>query len=275
MTNRPHPGPSAKRPAAIDVALALTDSPAGQLAWNSELFMGWGGENVDNVERDWFLTRVSIFWFTATAGSAAPMYLTTCKHRGPPVRVSRMSTRASWAVRCQDGRSTDALVGATVSEADAEYDLVFSTEFPAVMRAVYLVVHDVDRAEDITQDAFVRLLRHWKKVSRYDRPGAWVRRVAINLAISSARREGRRRIIERPTAPPPEQPVGDADVLRAIRSLSPMQRAAVVLFYLEDRPVSEVAHVLGCAQSTARVHLHRARRRLAEILGEEVPQDAP
>jgi pimeloyl-ACP methyl ester carboxylesterase len=57
------------------LAYALTDSPAGQLAWNSELFMGWGGENVGNVDRDRFLTHVSIFWFTATAGSSARMYL--------------------------------------------------------------------------------------------------------------------------------------------------------------------------------------------------------
>ncbi len=57
------------------LAFALTDSPAGQLAWNSELFMGWDGENVDNVDRDRFLTHVSIFWFTTTAGSAARMYL--------------------------------------------------------------------------------------------------------------------------------------------------------------------------------------------------------
>ena len=53
------------------LAYALTDSPAGQLACNSELFMGFGGENVGNVHRDRFLTHVSIFWFTSTAGSAA------------------------------------------------------------------------------------------------------------------------------------------------------------------------------------------------------------
>ncbi len=61
------------------LAFALTDSPAGQLAWNSELFMGWAGENVDNVDRDRFLTHVSIFWFTTTAGSAARMYLEDAK----------------------------------------------------------------------------------------------------------------------------------------------------------------------------------------------------
>jgi epoxide hydrolase len=56
------------------VAYGLTDSPAGQLAWNSELFMGFGGENVHNVDRDRFLTHVTIFWVTATAGSSARQY---------------------------------------------------------------------------------------------------------------------------------------------------------------------------------------------------------
>jgi hypothetical protein len=60
-----------------------------------------------------------------------------------------------------------------VADADLQFDWLFADEFPAVMRAVYLIVHDLGRAEDITQDAFVQLLRHWKKVSRYDRPGAW------------------------------------------------------------------------------------------------------
>jgi DNA-directed RNA polymerase specialized sigma24 family protein len=76
---------------------------------------------------------------------------------------------------------------ALVGDADLEFDWLFAEEFPAVMRSVYLIVHDLDRAEDITQDAFVQLLRHWKKVSRYDRPGAWVRRVAIRLAVQAAR----------------------------------------------------------------------------------------
>jgi epoxide hydrolase len=61
------------------LAYGLTDSPAGQLAWNSELFMGFGGENVGNVDRDRFLTHVSIFWFTATAGSSARQYLEDAK----------------------------------------------------------------------------------------------------------------------------------------------------------------------------------------------------
>ncbi|HVH54132.1 MAG TPA: epoxide hydrolase [Actinomycetota bacterium] len=56
------------------LSYALTDSPAGQLAWNSELFMGFRGENANNVDRDRFLTHVTIFWVTATAGSSARQY---------------------------------------------------------------------------------------------------------------------------------------------------------------------------------------------------------
>jgi RNA polymerase sigma factor (sigma-70 family) len=161
------------------------------------------------------------------------------------------------------------------SETDAEYDLLFTIEFPAVMRTVYLILHDLDRAEDVVQDAFVQLLKHWKKVSRYDRPGAWVRRVAIRLAMDSMQRERMRSLLERKVEPPRMPIPADVDVLRAIRDLSGMQRAAVVLFYFEDRPLAEVADMLGCTESTARVHLHRARKRLAEILGEEVTQDVP
>ena len=69
----------------------------------------------------------------------------------------------------------------------------------------------------------------------------------------------------------------DVDLARAVASLPAQQRAAVALFYLEDRPVDEVAHLLGVSASTAKQHLHRARIRLAEVLAEDkegVPGDA-
>ncbi len=61
------------------LAYALTDSPAGQLAWNTELFAGFGGEAAEYLDRDRFLTHVSIFWFTATAGSSAREYYEDAK----------------------------------------------------------------------------------------------------------------------------------------------------------------------------------------------------
>jgi RNA polymerase sigma-70 factor (ECF subfamily) len=163
--------------------------------------------------------------------------------------------------------------GAWVSDADAEYNLLFSVEFPAVMRTVYLMLHDLEWAEDIAQDAFVQLLKHWRKVARYERPGAWVRRVAIRLAVEALRRERLRSVLELETEPTIWPQPADVDVIRAIKELPGMQRAAIVLFYFEDRPLAEISDILGCAESTARVHLHRARKHLADVLGEEVSQD--
>jgi len=158
-------------------------------------------------------------------------------------------------------------------DAEAEFTAFFRVEFARVLRTVRFVVGDPGRAEEITQDAFVQLLDHWPKVSGYERPEAWVRRVAIRMAGRAARRERMARLLDSTfgtAEPTSEMPEGDSDVVAAVRQLPPGQRTAVVLFYFEDRPVVEVAELLGCSPATARVHLHRARRRLAALLGEVV-----
>jgi RNA polymerase sigma-70 factor (ECF subfamily) len=153
-----------------------------------------------------------------------------------------------------------------------EFTWLFTREYRSIVKSADLVLHDHARAEEITQDAFVRLLQHWNRVSRYDRPGAWVRRVAIRLATREASRERRRPRVERVGNSSTSQPHGvrDIDLWNAVRTLPPRQRAVVALYYLEDMSVSEVADIVGCSQSTVSVHLHRARHRLAEIVGEEV-----
>jgi RNA polymerase sigma-70 factor (ECF subfamily) len=165
------------------------------------------------------------------------------------------------------------LVGAVpieaMDDAQAEYTWFFRTEFRAVVQTAYLVLHDRHRAEDVAQEAFTQLLLHWKKVSRYERPDAWVRRVAIRLAARQAKRERRRGEIERDERPDATIAPQDVDLMRALRQLPPQQRAAVALYYFEDRPTAEVAHILGVSESTATVHLHKARKRLADVLGEE------
>jgi epoxide hydrolase len=86
------------------LAYGLTDSPAGQLAWNSELFMGFGGENVDNVDRDRFLTHVTLYWLTATAGSSARQYFEDAR-TGAGYREVPNSTPTGVAVFPNDFRS--------------------------------------------------------------------------------------------------------------------------------------------------------------------------
>jgi RNA polymerase sigma-70 factor (ECF subfamily) len=161
-----------------------------------------------------------------------------------------------------------------VSDADEEYEWFFRSEFPAVLRTVFLILHDRGRSEDVTQEAFIQLLVHWRKVSRYERPEAWVRRVAIRQAIRALRRERVRALLEREAANGAGPDVPDLDLARAVQLLPVMQRSAIVLFYFEDRPVTEIAFILGISEGTVKVHLHRARRRLAELLGEEVDENA-
>lgn len=156
-----------------------------------------------------------------------------------------------------------------------EFTSLFKREYRAVVWSANYVLHDYASAEEVTQDAFVRLLENWRKVSRYDRPGAWVRRVALRLAVRAAKRQSHVVGLDLawPTAVVEQTPI-DVDLIAAIRRLPPQQRAAVALHYVEDLPVHEVATILGCSTSTASVHLHRARARLGQLLGEEVRSNA-
>jgi RNA polymerase sigma-70 factor (ECF subfamily) len=151
-----------------------------------------------------------------------------------------------------------------------DYAAFYRAEFPQVVRTSYLVVHDRERAEEIAQEAFIQLLVHWAKVSKYEQPGAWVRRVALRIASRSARRERLRPSVEQGAQPAPDFAPQDLDLMNAIKQLPARQRAVVALFYFEDRPLAEVANILGCSHGTAKVHVFNARRRLAELLQEEL-----
>lgn len=178
----------------------------------------------------------------------------------------------------------DALRRRTGAEDDQEsFAWFFTSEYPQVVRLLTVVVGDPAAAEDVAQEAFVRLHRHWARISRYESPEAWVRRVALNQAFSWRRRERRRREGEERA---PEWASGsgstasselqdDSDqVLRAVHRLAPRDRALVGLYHLEDRPLGEVAAVLGLSPNAAKVALHRARKRLALLLTEPADEGA-
>jgi len=177
---------------------------------------------------------------------------------------------SAWRVDSEETLHFTRAQGQPVRSED-EYAAFYRAEFAHVVRTSYLIVHDRQRAEEVAQEAFIQLLAHWSKVSKYQQPGAWVRRVAIRIASRSARRERLRPALERGTDPAPVFAPQDIDLLNAVKQLPTRQRAAVALFYFEDRPLPEVADILGCSHSAAKVHVFNARRRLAELLGEEVP----
>ncbi len=157
-----------------------------------------------------------------------------------------------------------------------EFEWIFRSSYTSVLRTTSLILHDRGRAEEVTQDAFLRLCERWRSVEAVEHPEAWVRRVAVRAAVRTAKQTRLRSAAASDDERPWWDDLPDVDLARAVAALAPQQRAAVALFYLDDLPVEEVAHHLGVSASTVKQHLFRARTRLAAILSEtvEVTRDA-
>ncbi|HVM02180.1 MAG TPA: sigma-70 family RNA polymerase sigma factor [Acidimicrobiales bacterium] len=154
------------------------------------------------------------------------------------------------------------------------FEELYRRELAAVVALAYVLSGSRTAAEELAQEAFLAAHRSWDRIGRYDDPAAWVRRVCANRAVSVVRRRasearalvrlGARRAV------PDELPADSAEFWRAVRRLPRRQAQVVALHYLEDRPVDEVAAILGVAGGTVKAHLHRARRALARELGCQV-----
>lgn len=189
------------------------------------------------------------------------------------------NTSSSRYVHAADpGGQTDPPAGGEVLDtgSPADFRELFVRAYPGLVRTVSHVVQDRTVAEDVVQDAFIELLRRWRRLSAYERPDLWVRRVAIRKAQRELARQARRRGLERVAGADrsrtnnTESPdTRRAEVLATVRTLAPKQRAVVALFYLEDRPMEEIADLVGCSVSSGWSQLHTARKRLATLLGEE------
>lgn len=154
-----------------------------------------------------------------------------------------------------------------VQTSPLDFDAFFLAERPRVVALVFALSGDRGHAEDIAQEALLRAYRRWGTVGAYDRPGAWVRRVALNLATSARRRRrSERRAVERVAARPPAAvlDLSTTEFWAMVRTLPRQQAVAVALHYLEDERVADIALVLGCAEGTAKAHLYQARAALAE-----------
>lgn len=148
------------------------------------------------------------------------------------------------------------------------FDAFYAVEHKHVVRIVFALCGSWTVAEEVTQEALLKALRRWEQVQHMDRPDAWVRRVACNLATSRFRRlsiEARAWLRWRSRQVGDDAEQLDPDLGRfweAVRLLPARQAQAVALFYADDLPVADVAQVMDCAQGTVKAHLHAARERL-------------
>ncbi len=154
--------------------------------------------------------------------------------------------------------------------ADTSFEGFYRRYFPrAVALAHALAGSRV--AEDIAQEALWATFKRWDEL---EAPERWLFRVVANRSRSVLRRsyaEARaiRRLAGR-TRDVVELPEPTEEFWAVVRRLPRRQAQTVALVFIEDLSTSDVAEILGCAEATVRVHLHRAKQRLAERFEAEV-----
>jgi RNA polymerase sigma-70 factor (ECF subfamily) len=127
-------------------------------------------------------------------------------------------------------------------------------------------------AEDLLQEAYAKLVPRWDRVQRYDNPEAWVRTVALRRYLSHERRARvfRRHAPGLTARESTEGPSPDrVTVELALASLPVQQRVVVVLHYVLDLPVGEIAMQLKVPAGTVKSRLARARAALADLIGDD------
>jgi RNA polymerase sigma factor (sigma-70 family) len=158
------------------------------------------------------------------------------------------------------------------------FDEFFLAEFPRLVSMLTAWNGDRAVAEDLAQDALLQAHRNWATVSALDRPGTWVRRVALNRSSNEGRRRRRERAARARlhTSETAEVaiPTADDQLWARVRALPPAQRDATILRYVDDLPLADIAVVLGCSDGTVKTHLQRARRTLAAHLSSADSTDA-
>ena len=167
------------------------------------------------------------------------------------------------------------MVTEATSDERASLATLYDRSAPSAIRLAYLLTGDRTLAEDLAQDAFVRVaghLAHLREAAAFD---AYLRRAVVNLTKNHFRRRAvERAFLDRARsardAAGPEQPVVDRRAtMAALAKLPQRQRAAIVLRFYEDLPEDEIARILGCRNGTVRSLVTRGVHAMRAEFGRE------
>ena len=146
-----------------------------------------------------------------------------------------------------------------------------------LIRLLTLYCGDGETARDLAQETLARVWLHWGRVVRLDRPDLWAKRVALNLATSGFRRNRVERsrhhlLLDERSQVCPD--VAERLVVRqALAELTPRQRTAVLLRFLEDLSVEQTADLMGCSTGTVKKLTARGLAGLRTTIGTEAEVD--
>ncbi|HZJ88581.1 MAG TPA: RNA polymerase sigma factor [Sphaerochaeta sp.] len=168
------------------------------------------------------------------------------------------------------------------SNDERSFRIVYEEVFPILMRVVYHVVHNVDIAEEICQEAFIRFFDKAMTFPSLNDAKYWLIRVAKNLAINVVKRSSRERsMVEKlKQFPTPHANTTDGEkilmkeetrqeVQQAIENLPEKYRLVIVLREYSDMDYKQIAKVLNISESNVKVRVYRARKMLESTLNQE------
>ena len=179
---------------------------------------------------------------------------------------------------CVSGSEDEELIAAYRDSLSSEVlDELLRRHVGRVRALLFQMVLDDGAADDLTQEVFLRVVRHLPTFDGRARFSTWLYRVAMNTCHSYLEREGRLRIEFREELPErcgagsgPAQAVLDAELQReietALAGLPPGLRAAIVLTAVQGLEPKEAARIENCSTATMYWRVHQARKRLAERL---------
>jgi RNA polymerase sigma-70 factor, ECF subfamily len=190
------------------------------------------------------------------------------------VAVPLRTTRTKSPSKALDRRWERRWIRAAQGGSDEALEQLYRHHWPWAHRAAYLVVHDAAAAEDIAQEAFLAAIRSLERFDRRRPFGPWLNRIVVNRAIDWARARSLRSEtaadpeMDSPRSGQPDLPelssaVYSDDTVAALRTLSPEQRALIVLRYLLEYTPGEIADVLELPRGTVNSRLRRGLDRLA------------
>jgi RNA polymerase sigma factor (sigma-70 family) len=150
-----------------------------------------------------------------------------------------------------------------------EFDDWYQSAHPRLVAVLVSLTGSMEMAAESVDEACLRALGRWPRVSAMEAPEAWVRRVAINYAKRRLRRTTLERRLLARSRPPEDLPGPAGEIWDAVSRLPLRQRTAVVLRYVADLPEAEVARAMKVSRGTVASTLADARRRLGHVLSEE------
>jgi RNA polymerase sigma-70 factor (ECF subfamily) len=154
---------------------------------------------------------------------------------------------------------------------DHDFDRVYREAGPGLWRALYAFAGGRrDIAEEALAEAFARAVEHQERIRS---PVPWIYRTAFRVARRELEEERRYAGTDAEAAELDATPIDLQELVGALRTLSPNQRAAIVLRFEGDLSVSEIADRMGLSSATVRVHIHRARKKLRALLGADGTSD--